>query len=589
LVGSRTAVAIGISTCDYARLAKSGLVDAGPYASTGNALSVAANRISYALDLRGPSWTVDTACSSSLVALHQACGSLRQGECDAALVGGTNLILVPELSEAFAQTGMLSPDGVCRTFDKEANGYVRGEGVAVVVLKRLSDARRDGDRVEAVVRGTAVNQDGRSNGLTAPNGPAQQAVIREALQAAGVEPHQIGLVEAHGTGTPLGDPIELNALMEVLEEGRAPEDICWIGSVKANVGHLEAAAGIAGIIKTVLSLKHRQIVPQVHFRVANPHIAIASKPFCIAERATEWDMGTQRRLAGVSSFGFGGTNSHAVLAEAPQGAERSFAQPFAGILAFSARTPEALRALRTAYAEFLATHPEVRLDDFAWTVNRSRSLFFERAAVIFHDREDLLLKLRENDIGRATDGPEHLQQLATQYLQGEKIDFSVLHGGQLCEPVPLPTYPFERKRYWMKPQSKDGHPLLGCRLKQQAHEPEVWSWEAGFHFDSFRGRRQNGLMTLPYSTYVEMALSAAAEIAPDGKNNNSPEVSRLTLPVPLLLREGESRRVQTVLIRRGTDIFSFAVYQHATDRSSGAANWEMCASAEVRTSTGGSR
>jgi acyl transferase domain-containing protein len=434
-----------------------------------------------------------------------------------------------------------------------------------------------------------VNQDGRSNGLTAPNGPAQQAVIREALQAAGVEPHQIGLVEAHGTGTPLGDPIELNALMEVLEEGRAPEDICWIGSVKANVGHLEAAAGIAGIIKTVLSLKHRQIVPQVHFRVANPHIAIASKPFRIAERVTEWDMAPQGRLAGVSSFGFGGTNSHAVLAEAPRRAERSLPQPFAGILAFSARTTGALRALRTAYAEFLATHPEVRLDDFAWTVNRSRSLFSERAVLIFHDREDLLLKLRENDSGQATNSPEHLQQLAAQYLRGERVDLSVLHAGQRCEPLPLPTYPFERKRYWMEPQSEDGHLLLGYRLKQQAHQPDVWTWEADFHPHSLRGRRKHGLMTLPYSTYVEMALSAAAEITPERKNNDAPEVSRFTLHVPLLLREGESRRVQTVLIRRCTGIFSFAVYQHATDRNSGAANWEMCASAEVQTSTGGGR
>ena len=586
LAGSKTAVLIGISTYDYARLTQSGSADPGPYASTGNAFSIAANRISYVLDLRGPSWGVDTACSSSLVALHQACGLLRRAECDAALVGGVNLILTPELSDAFAQTGMLSPDGVCRAFDEKANGYVRGEGVGVVLLKRLSDALRDGDRIAAVVRGTAVNQDGRSNGLTAPNGPAQQAVIREALRTARVEAREISLVEAHGTGTPLGDPIELNALMGVLEEGRAPGNICWIGSVKTNVGHLEAAAGIAGVIKAVLSLQHREIAPHLHFRAVNPYIEITDKPFRIAEHAMRWEAGETGRLAGVSSFGFGGTNAHVVLAEAPEQVARLLPESASGLLAFSARTSEALRSLRMAYAEFLAGHPETRLDDFAFTVNRSRTYSSERDVVIFHDREDLIAKLRGGDAEPTSAGPDILEQLAAGYVRGEPVDWTVLYRGQRCEPISVPTYPFERKRHWIEARGRKS-PLLGRRLQQRAHQPGLWTWEADLDLTSFERGQANGPAVLPYSAYVEMALSAASEVAPEDESGSYSEVSRLKVLAPLVLREGETRRVQTVLSRRPSGDFSFAVYQHGADRGSPAAEWQMCACADVGQPIGG--
>ena len=318
LAGSRTGVFVGISNLDYLRLQAGRASSTDPYAGTGNALSIAANRLSYFFDLRGPSWAVDTACSSSLVAVHHACRSLRDGAIDAALCGGVNLILSPELTRVFTRAGMMSPAHRCRTFDADADGYVRGEGAAIVVLKRLRDAIRDGDTVHAVIRGSAVNQDGRSNGLTAPNGPAQQAVIREALQAAGVTPADISYVEAHGTGTPLGDPIELNALIEVLNEGRDASQPCAVGSVKTNIGHLEAAAGIAGMIKTVLMLRHGSIPPHLHFRRLNTHISLAT-PFVIPTQSTAWTHIGPRR-AGVSSFGFGGTNAHVILEEAPPAA-----------------------------------------------------------------------------------------------------------------------------------------------------------------------------------------------------------------------------------------------------------------------------
>ncbi len=291
LGGTQTGVFVGISNSDYAQLQFGADASPDAYAGAGSALSIAANRISYLLDLRGPSMAVDTACSSSLVAVHAACRSLRAGESRVALAGGVNLMLTPKLTEALARAGMMSADGRCKTFDASADGYVRSEGCGVVVLKRLSDAARDGDRVVALIRGSAVNQDGRSNGLTAPNGLAQQALFREALADARVAPSQIGYVEAHGTGTPLGDPIEFDALGAVLREKRAGGARCLVGSVKTNIGHLEAAAGIAGLIKAALSLEREHVPPHLHLRSLNPHLTIEGSPLEIVAAGRAWRRG----------------------------------------------------------------------------------------------------------------------------------------------------------------------------------------------------------------------------------------------------------------------------------------------------------
>ncbi|MGF1937067.1 MAG: beta-ketoacyl synthase N-terminal-like domain-containing protein [Nostoc sp. ChiQUE02] len=312
LAGSLSGVFIGISTSDYWRLQTTN-IDA--YAGTGNAHSIAANRLSYFFDFIGPSLAVDTACSSSLVAAHLACQSLRSGECNLALVGGVNLILSPDLTIAFSQARMMAADGRCKTFDASADGYVRSEGCGVVVLKRLSDALRDGDNILATIRGSAINQDGHSNGLTAPNGLSQQAVIRQALENAGVTPDQISYVEAHGTGTPLGDPIEINSLKAVLSKGRSLNQPCAIGSVKTNIGHLEAAAGIAGLIKVALALYHREIPAHLNLKQLNPHISLENTPFFIPTEHQPWNSVNNSLFAGVSSFGFGGTNAHVVLEE----------------------------------------------------------------------------------------------------------------------------------------------------------------------------------------------------------------------------------------------------------------------------------
>ncbi|EGO65796.1 type I polyketide synthase [Acetonema longum] len=312
LAGQPVGVFVGVSGYEYGTLLNQ-FTTQDIYTATGNALSIVSNRISYLFNFQGPSLSVDTACSSSLVAVHLACQSLRNGESAMALAGGVNLLLSPELTTAFAKAGMLASDGRCKTFAAEANGYVRGEGAGVVVLKPLSRALADGDMIYALIAGSAVNQDGRSNGLTAPNGRAQEQVLLDAYRQAGVSPGQIQYIEAHGTGTSLGDPIEAKALGKVLALDRSPQHPCLIGSAKTNIGHLEAAAGIAGIIKVALAIKHRQIPASLHFTNPNPYIPFADLPLRVQTELGSWPDTSVPALAGVSSFGFGGTNAHIVL------------------------------------------------------------------------------------------------------------------------------------------------------------------------------------------------------------------------------------------------------------------------------------
>jgi acyl transferase domain-containing protein/acyl-CoA synthetase (AMP-forming)/AMP-acid ligase II/pimeloyl-ACP methyl ester carboxylesterase/acyl carrier protein len=422
LAGSSTGVFMGMSSSDYSQLQFHYGIPVDAYAGTGNAHSIAANRISYFFDFKGPSLTVDTACSSSLVAVHLACQSLQNEECDRALVGGVNLMLSPELHHTFSQAGMMAADGRCKTFDASADGYVRGEGCGVIVLKKIEDAIADGDNILAVIKGSAIAQDGRSNGLTAPNGLSQQAVIRQALANAGVEPKEVSYIEAHGTGTSLGDPIEVNSLKNVLMENRSLNETCYVGSVKTNIGHLEAAAGIASLIKTVLCLVHREIPPHLHLKQLNPHIDLDNTAIAIPTQSQAWTREDGLRIAGVSSFGFGGTNAHVVLEGRRQEAEGSGstlrqAQGNASsptsqksevksqksevsierpqqILAISAKTEEALMDLAANYVGFLDSNPEVDLADVCFTANVGRSHFPHRLAIAFTSGQDLEAKLK---------------------------------------------------------------------------------------------------------------------------------------------------------------------------------------------------
>jgi acyl transferase domain-containing protein/NADPH:quinone reductase-like Zn-dependent oxidoreductase/NAD(P)-dependent dehydrogenase (short-subunit alcohol dehydrogenase family)/acyl carrier protein len=405
LAGSKTGVFIGISSNDYGQRQLSDPNLSDSYAGTGNALSIAANRLSYVFGLQGPSMAVDTACSSSLAAIHLACRSLSTGESTLALAGGVNIILSPTITVNFTKAGLMAPDGRCKAFDARANGYVRGEGAGIVVLKPLSRALADGDPVYAVIRGSAVNQDGRSNGLTAPSRQAQENVLREAFQRAGVSPHQVQYIETHGTGTALGDPIEAKALGAVLAENRPPGNRCIIGSVKTNIGHLEAAAGIAGLIKVALSLKHRIIPPSLHFREPNPHISLDELALRVQQHPQPWPRSAGPALAGVSSFGFGGTNAHIVLEEAPRPPEahegvheEEPAVERAYLLPLSTRSREALPDLARAYREFLSAKDEgpggaALLHNICYTAGVRRNHHKHRLALVGHSREEMVRHL----------------------------------------------------------------------------------------------------------------------------------------------------------------------------------------------------
>jgi len=420
LRGSDTGVFVGIFSNDYQMLQVK-RDDPHLYISTGASAATASGRISYFLGLHGPAVSIDTASSSSLVALHQAVVSLQTGECHMTLAAGVNLILAPDLSIAFARAGMLSPDGRSKGFDASANGYVRGEGCGVVLLKRLSDAVRDGDTILALVRGTAVNQDGASQGLTVPSALSQEAVIRKALAVAGLQPQDVSYVEAHGSGTPVGDPVEAGALQAVYGAGRQSP---WtVGSVKTNIGHLEAAAGIAGVIKTVLMLQHRQIPPHLHFRSLNP--ALAGLQATVPTRLQPWHCAQGPRRAAVSSFGFSGTNAHAILEEAP--ADLQFARyalrvtrppayenglgwgvtralqagtgqpaplhevgvPRHHLVTLSAQGQPALQALAQRYLDYLTENPKVDLADLAYTTQVGRAQFAHRLTAVAADPAEL--------------------------------------------------------------------------------------------------------------------------------------------------------------------------------------------------------
>ncbi|OBK32122.1 polyketide synthase [Mycobacterium sp. 1245111.1] len=403
---SQTGVFAGACYTDYGYVAGIDLTSVDAWTNSGGALSIIANRLSYFLDFRGPSVTVDTACSSSIVALHLACQSLRIGDSDVALAAGVNLMLAPSVVRAFDQTGALSPTGACHAFDADADGFIRGEGCGVVVLKRLSDAVRDGDRVLAVVRGSAVNQDGRSNGLLAPNPAAQMAVLRSAYANAGLQPQEVDYVEAHGTGTPLGDPIEARALGTVLGRGRPEDAPLLIGTAKTNLGHLEAAAGIAGLIKTVLAVYRGTIPPNLHFHTPNPHIPFDQLRLKVVDKQQDWPETDQPRRAGISSFGFGGTNAHAVIEQAPPAMPViRETDPAVATLVVSGKSPERISLQAASLASWLqGAGAEVRLADVAHTLSYHRERHAQFATVCVRDRAQAVELLQALADGRAAEG-----------------------------------------------------------------------------------------------------------------------------------------------------------------------------------------
>lgn len=411
LAGQNVGVFIGGFTLDYkivqfADLSFNGLA---AHTATGTMMTILSNRISYCLDLQGPSMSVDTACSSSLVTVHLACQSLLSGESSLALAGGVLLHMTPQYTITESKGGFLSPEGLSRTYDADANGYVRSEGVGVVALKLLDDALRDGDPIHAVIAGSGVNQDGRTSGITVPSGEAQTRLIYKVCADAGVNPGQLQYIEAHGTSTPVGDPIEANALGRVLAQGRKPGDACYIGSVKTNIGHTEAAAGVAGLIKAILALKHKVIPPHINLQTVNPALNLDDQPFDIPREPTPWPEHSGPARAGVNSFGFGGTNAHVILEEAPAAPVSSAinAVPARAILPISAQDPADLprvaSRLKAAIEKVVKNKGDVAayLRDVTYTLAYRRELLPERTALVYQDTDDLLQTLDAYITGEA--------------------------------------------------------------------------------------------------------------------------------------------------------------------------------------------
>ncbi len=497
LSGTKTGLFVGAATNDYIDVLRTSEATLDGYSASGNSHSVLANRVSFLLNLHGPSAPIDTACSSSLVALHRAIESIHTRSSDMAIVGGVQVMLTPAAFISFAAAGMLSPDGKCKTFDKSANGYVRGEGSGAIFIKRLSDAIADGNHVYAIIRATAENHGGKATMLTAPNSAKQADLLVEAYEKGHVDPATVGFIECHGTGTSLGDPIEIQALTKAFGElykrrGKRP-DAPHIGlsSVKTNIGHLETAAGIAGILKTLLAIQHKQIPANVHFQELNPYINFTGTPFYIADKLTPWaapvgeDGLPAPRRAGVSSFGFGGANAHIVLEEyiAPPKPVVKVDGP--QLIVLSAKNESRLKAYARSIVEFL-DDKDVELTDLAYTLQVGRDEMPERLAVIVSSRADLKQKL--NDVLDGATPPDYyhanaaskqtkarlaelpsggaiqgLPTMAEVWVSGGKIDWNVLYRGGTPKRISAPTYPFARERYWVEAGAREpSNARRGC-------------------------------------------------------------------------------------------------------------------------------
>jgi acyl transferase domain-containing protein/acyl carrier protein len=494
LYGTATGVFVGITCFDHAIRISRAPGNFNAYAGTGSALNMAPGRLSYVLGLTGPSMAVDTACSSSLVCLHLACQSLASRESNAAIVGGVHLILSPEVMVSFSQARMLAADGRSKTFDDTADGYSRGEGCGVVVLKRYADAVAHGDTILGVIRGTAVNQDGPSGGLTVPNGAAQQQVIRRALESAGLAPAAVGYVETHGTGTPLGDPIEVEALATVYGDGRPKGSPLLIGSVKTNIGHLEPAAGMAGLIKILLAFQHERLPRHLHFHTPNAHIPWSAVPVKVVGDSVAWPRADTPRVAGLSAFGFSGTNTHVIIEEppAPRAPAARPATRWPQVLPLSAKSDSALRALASRYVALLAEDPDRDLAPIAFTAGIGRVHFPHRLTVLASTtseaREALEACIANQPspavrTGKAAnadyrrDGADvkarlvrayesnALTDVADLYLEGVAIDWTRLFEGEVPARVTLPTYPFERQRYWVDTPDQDAPPSASSQYQ----------------------------------------------------------------------------------------------------------------------------
>lgn len=636
LFGKDVGVFSSVCWNDYGqRLLSRPMAEIDPYMASGIAGCMASGRLSHILGLQGPAMVIDTACSSSLTAIHLASQSLRAGECEIALVGAASQLLSPQIYVNFSRSRMLSPDNRCKTFDAGANGFVRSEGAASIVLKRLSDALAAGDEVRAVVLGSAVNHDGHASGLTVPNGPAQQAVIRRALRNANLKAEEVSFVEAHGTGTSLGDPIEVGALGAVYGKAHTHEQPLLLGSVKSNVGHLEAAAGITSVLKVVLALQHREVPPNLHFNRPSPHIPWGDLPFRVPTEATAWNP-IGRRVAGISSFGFSGTNVHLLVAEAPT---RELSDARGGlnvrvstvsaknVLVLSAKSETALRQLATRYAAFLRETPDVYFSDVCFSAATGRAHFLCRLAIVTGSAVEASAALES--IGRGEAHPagriERIDRrglqpatafsiepaaasitatgtqpgaaidpthAAAQYLQGRAVNWRALYPGEVRRRVSLPHYAFDRKPYWIDAPSvstgaaptacRDGHPLLGARIPLAA-DVTVYESTLSAAAPAFLGEHQiDGRALMPAAGFVEMAL-AAARARP---GSAGPRVLEdIVFCAPCELVPTAPRQLQLSIAPGAVGASLFRISTRDPDAVASEDEWQLCVTGKLQSAS----
>lgn len=529
LDGSNCGVYVGMSNGDYHYLVQEG-AETPSVTSVSNA--VASARLAYYLNLKGPALTIDTACSSSLVAIHTAVRALQDGEIDMALAGGVSLYLNPESYVHMCEAGMLSPDGACKAFDNGADGIVVGEGAGAVVLKRRADAERDGDYIYGLISASGINQDGKTNGITAPSLDSQESLVRNVYERYGIDPGTIDYAELHGTGTKLGDPIELEALANAFRGWTPGRNFCAIGSVKSNVGHMSAAAGVAGLHKVLLSLRYSQLPATLNVRTPNEHFDFSSSPFVINTEATPWAPKPGRgRRACLSSFGFSGTNAHIVIDEyipANHGARRYLADAGAErTFVLSATTDERLAEYAQRLAGYLGGHAEVELDDVAYTLQTAREPMRERLAIVASDRDHLIDALRDfaasGDTGAgvhrgtAKATASHDVDNAEGWVRGVVVEWSALWEGLRPRRIPLPTYPFEKERHWYPRGDVGGsdetvvsrlHPLVHENVSDFTRQRFRSTFTGAEQF--FAQHRVHGEPVLPGAAVVELALAAGA-------------------------------------------------------------------------------
>lgn len=546
LAGTSTGVFVGVGTTDYNDLMTAQGLPMDGHTATGIAHSIMANRVSYLLDLQGPSEVIDTACSSALVAIHRAAGAIRNGECEKALAGGVNLTLAPGLFEAFTQSGMLSADSRCKTFDAEADGYVRGEGAGAVLLAPLSVALAEGAPVYALIRGSAVRHGGRTNSLTAPSAAAQSRTLVQAYRSAGIDPATLGYVEAHGTGTRLGDPIEVEGLKMAFaqlarDDGRqacAPGKI-GIGSVKTHIGHLEAAAGIAGVLKVLLAMKHGQLPGNLHFRQANPFLRLEETPFHVVSqtRAWPWDAETGRgpvRRAGVSSFGFGGTNAHVILESYPA---RTVHGASNGLIPFLLSAPSewALQVYVGRLARFIEGDAALDLPALAATLAFGREAFSHRLAVVAKDASSLVQALlaaaagqpgaavsgKAGKVTTATASGADPQQMVEAWVAGAAVDWQDVLPRNLPRLGGIVSFPFERQYHWFSVDFSLSAPRVDAQAPAPLLAESLPLTKAGAATSVVRPKGKIQLSSLATVEAMPVAVTSVPTASAPGRHGES--------------------------------------------------------------------